>query len=104
MARVRVRIGPLQLDMVARQAWLNGEPLSLTGKEFALLRTLASDPARVFTRDELLETVWGYASPAPSRTVDSHVCRLRRKLAAPGVELVINVWGVGYRLLDATQG
>ena len=101
-AGARLRVGPLELDVLARQAWFCGEPIELTAKEFALLRTLAAEPTRVFTRDELLETVWGYRSPAPSRTVDSHVCRLRHKLDRAGAQLVINVWGVGYKLVDAT--
>ena len=101
-AGARLRVGPLELDVLARQAWLGGAAMQLTGKEFALLRTLASEPTRVFTRDELLETIWGYQSLVPSRTVDSHVCRLRHKLTEAGATFVINVWGVGYRLIDAT--
>jgi DNA-binding response OmpR family regulator len=54
----------------------------------------------VFTRQELLRGVWGYRTP--SRTVDSHACRLRQKLASPHQRLVINVHGVGYRLCDPT--
>ena len=100
----RTRVGPIELDAVARQAWLDGEPLRLTSKEFSLLRTLASDPSRVFTREELLQVVWGWVEPVASttRTLDGHALRLRRKLGARGGRFVINVWGVGYRLTDAT--
>jgi DNA-binding response OmpR family regulator len=56
----RVRVGPLELDAITRQAWVDGEPLALSNKEFGLLRALASEPGRVFTREELLRGVWGY--------------------------------------------
>jgi DNA-binding response OmpR family regulator len=100
----RLRVGPLELDALARQAWLHGERLTLSSKEFGLLRALASEPERVFTREELLRVVWGWdevtAASAYTRTLDSHASRLRRKLAVDGVRFVINVWGVGYRLVD----
>jgi DNA-binding response OmpR family regulator len=100
----RVRIGPLEVDMLARQAWLHGVAIDLSSKEFGLLRALASDPERVFTRAELLRVVWGWeelgASQTRTRTLDSHASRLRRKLSREGVRFVINVWGVGYRLTD----
>jgi len=99
----RVRVGALELDPLTRTVALDGAPLSLTQKEFALLRTLASEPTRVWTKDELLRTVWGFRARGTTRTLDSHACRLRAKLAAQGGgRYVLNVWGVGYRLLDAT--
>jgi DNA-binding response OmpR family regulator len=80
--------------------------VELCAKEFELLRALLSDPTRVFTREELLRDVWGYRAPGKTRTLDAHAARLRQKLAAadPGRRLVINVWGVGYRLADAEAG
>ena len=96
----RIRIGPLELDVLARQVWLHGQAVALSKKEFALLRALAADPTRVFTREELLRGVWGFRALGTTRTLDSHACRLRRKLADAGGGYVINVWGVGYRLLD----
>jgi DNA-binding response OmpR family regulator len=54
----------------------------------------------VFTREELLRDVWGYRSDAPTRSLDSHACRLRTKLANPTHRLIINVWGVGYKLIN----
>jgi DNA-binding response OmpR family regulator len=102
--RSRLRVGPLELDPLARQAWVGGQRLALSSKEFSLLRLLASEPERVYTRVELLRTVWGWeevGAPPRTRTLDSHACRLRRKLAGEGLEMVINVWGVGYRLTDA---
>jgi DNA-binding response OmpR family regulator len=98
----RLRIGPLELDPLARQVWLHGEELKLSKKEFALLRALAGDPTRVFTREELLRGVWGYRSMGMTRTLDSHASRLRKKLGSAGDQFIVNVWGVGYRLLDGT--
>ena len=72
----------------------------MSKKEFALLRALAADPTRVFTREELLRGVWGYRSLAQTRTLDSHAGRLRKKLAVGGERFVVNVWGVGYRLVN----
>jgi len=96
----RLRVGPLELDPLARQVALHGERLCLSKKEFALLRALAGDPTRVFTREELLRGVWGYRSIGCTRTLDSHASRLRRKLGVAGDTFVVNVWGVGYRLVD----
>ena len=79
---------------------LRGAPVELSQKEFALVRTLASDPTRVFTKDELLRTVWGFRTLGSTRTLDSHACRLRHKLCRGGERFVVNVWGVGYRLVD----
>jgi DNA-binding response OmpR family regulator len=71
----------------------------LSAKEFALLHALASEPARVVPKAELLRDVWGYANVGTTRTVDAHACRLRKKL---GRAWVLNVRGVGYRLMEAT--
>jgi DNA-binding response OmpR family regulator len=54
----------------------------------------------VFTKDELLRGIWGYRNSGTTRTLDSHACRLRHKLATHGDRFVVNVWGVGYRLVD----
>ena len=95
-----MRLGPLEVDPIARRVELGGERISLSKKEFALLRALADDPTRVFTREELLRGVWGYRSLGTTRTLDSHASRLRRKLSSAGDRFVVNVWGVGYRLID----
>ena len=97
----RLRAGPLEVDPPSREVRLHGERVALSQKEFALLRTLVAEPTRVFTKDELLRTIWGYRSRGSTRTLDSHACRLRNKLGAHGDRFVVNVWGVGYRLLDA---
>jgi DNA-binding response OmpR family regulator len=98
--RGRLRVGELEIDPPSRRVTLSGQPVELSQKEFALLRTLAAEPTRVFTKEELLRTVWGFRSMGSTRTLDSHACRLRRKLAANGDRFVVNVWGVGYRLID----
>jgi DNA-binding response OmpR family regulator len=94
----QLRIAPLTIDLGARHVRLGDDPIELSAKEYELLVALASDPHRLFTRAELLRDVWGYRTP--SRTVDSHACRLRRKLSAHPQRLIINVWGIGYRLCD----
>jgi DNA-binding response OmpR family regulator len=94
------RVGPLEIDTVAREVRVDGVPVDLSAKEFALLAALAREPRRVFTKDELLRDVGGFKGSARTRTLDSHACRLRRKLAERGARAVVNVWGVGYRLSD----
>jgi DNA-binding response OmpR family regulator len=96
----KLRVGSLELDPLSRRVSLRGEELKLSKKEFALLRALASEPTRVFTREELLRGIWGYRSLGYTRTLDSHACRLRKKLARDGDRYIVNVWGVGFRLMD----
>jgi len=100
-ARGRLRAGALEIDPASRDVRLHGERVVLSQKEFALVRTLASEPTRVFTKDELLRTIWGFRARGSTRTLDSHACRLRHKLGVHGDQFVVNVWGVGYRLIDA---
>ena len=96
-----VEAGPIVVDHRARQVRVGGTPVRLSGREFELAGKLASDPTRVFTKNELLRDVWGIRGAGiRTRTVDSHASRLRRKLQAAGAdEVVVNDWGVGYRLL-----
>jgi DNA-binding response OmpR family regulator len=96
----RLRVGELEVDPPSREVRLRGQRIAVSQKEFALLRTLASQPTRVFTKEELLRNVWGFRAMGSTRTLDSHACRLRQKLGAAGDRFVINVWGVGYRLID----
>ena len=103
VSRVRekhlLRVGELVVNTMSREVALGGMQVSLSAKEFQLLATLAADPERVFTKKELLETVWGFRSQGRTRTLDSHASRLRQKLAAYSEQTwVVNVWGVGYRL------
>jgi DNA-binding response OmpR family regulator len=96
----RVRIGPLEIDPPTREVKLRGRKIPLSQKEYALLKAIAVEPTRVFTKEELLRDVWGFRSLGSTRTLDSHACRLRQKLSVEGDRLVVNVWGVGYRLVD----
>jgi DNA-binding response OmpR family regulator len=99
--REQFEAGPVRIDSVTRRVDVDGGRIDLSGKEYELLLKLASDPYRVFTKEELLRQVWGYRSLGRTRTLDSHASRLRRKLqAAAEGPFVINVWGVGYKLLD----
>jgi DNA-binding response OmpR family regulator len=97
-----LQAGPIVVDKATRRVSVSGRPVDLSGKEYELLARLATDPERVFEKDELLRDVWGFRSAARTRTLDCHASRLRRKLAeAGGGPYVLNVWGVGYRLLRA---
>jgi DNA-binding response OmpR family regulator len=98
--RGRLRVGELEVDPASREVRLRGRRVELSQKEFALVRTLATEPTRVFTKEELLRTVWGFRAMGSTRTLDSHACRLRQKLGVDGERFVVNVWGVGYRLVD----
>lgn len=91
-----LRAGLLTLDSAARTCDADGTGVALTATEFDLLRYLARNPGRVFTREQLLESVWGPGAGAGSRTVDVHIAQLRSKLgdASP----IRTVRGVGYRL------
>jgi len=95
-----LRVGELRIDPPSRDVTLRGRRIVLSQKEFALLRTLATEPTRVFTKEELLRNVWGFRALGSTRTLDSHACRLRQKLSRGGDRFVLNVWGVGYRLVD----
>jgi DNA-binding response OmpR family regulator len=94
------RIGELAIDPATREVRVGGQLVELAAKEFALLRALAADPRRVFTKEELLRDVWGYRSLGRTRTLDSHASRLRRKLDPQHSRFVHTCWGVGYRLID----
>ena len=97
----RLEAGPIVVERATRRVTVDGVRVDLAGKEFELLAKLAEQPERVYTKEELLRDVWDFRSLGRTRTLDSHASRLRRKLqsAAPG-PFVVNVWGVGYRLLD----
>ena len=94
------RIGLLSIDGATRDVRVGDRQVALANKEFELLRALASEPQRVFTKSELLHDVWGYQSEGKTRTLDSHASRLRRKLDPERGRFVVNCWGVGYRLVE----
>ncbi|AUI88219.1 DNA-binding response regulator [Vibrio azureus] len=85
----------LEINRATREVIFNGQPITLTRTEFDLLLFLASNLGRVFTRDELLDHVWGYNHFPTTRTVDTHVLQLRQKL--PGLEIE-TLRGVGYKM------
>ncbi len=101
--RRTLSVRDLAIDLGSRMVRLAGESVQLSAKEYELLIALAEDPERVLTKDELLRDVWGFRSQGRTRTLDSHASRLRRKLNGDSEPTyVLNVWGVGYRLVAAS--
>lgn len=98
-ASARLEFPSLSIDIDAHDVTSGGQYISLTATEFNLLKLLASNPNRVFSREYLLEEVWGGEAAVFDRTVDSHIQRLRKKLGGPGSpgDYIETVWGVGYR-------
>jgi DNA-binding response OmpR family regulator len=94
-----LRAGDLEIDVARRQVARDGAPVELTTLEFDLLRFLAAHPGRVYSREALMEQVWGDDRVVDSRSIDSVVSRLRRKLEADPAQprYVQTVWGAGYR-------
>ena len=91
-------VGNLDIDMTAFTVRLNGEQVPCTPKETEILWTLASNPGMVFSREHLLQSIWGYDFLGDTRAVDSHIKRIRAKLCQEGNDWDIRtVWGVGYR-------
>jgi DNA-binding response OmpR family regulator len=99
-----LQVGDLRLDIARREASWRSTPFELTAIQFELLRVLMGSPGRVFSRDELLNQVWGYDYYGDTRTVDSAVKRLRARLreVAPDAELIVTVRDAGYKLSDDT--
>jgi DNA-binding response OmpR family regulator len=97
-----IEAGELKIDSARRTVELAGRPVALTYVEFELLRTLASEPARVFTREMLLRSLWGDSAYREQRTIDVHIRHLREKLErdAREPEYIFTVRGVGYRFRD----
>jgi DNA-binding response OmpR family regulator len=97
-----IEAGELRIDPSRRTVELAGEPIQVTFVEFELLRALASEPARVFTREALLRALWGDSAYREPRTIDVHVRHLREKLERDAREpdYIFTVRGVGYRFRD----
>ena len=95
-----LRVRDLVLHTDSRRAEVNGREVNLTAKEFDLLQLLMENPGKVYSRDSLLDTIWGFAYPGDVRTVDVHIRRLREKIEeTPGdPKYIITKWGVGYYL------
>jgi DNA-binding response OmpR family regulator len=94
------RVAEIEICQQQRSVTVGGEPVELSAKEFSLLGVLATEPTRVFTKEELLRDVWGYQSLGHTRTLEAHASRLRRKLDPCTGRFVVNCWGVGYRLVE----
>lgn len=94
----RLTQGGLTLDSAARTTWKDGEPVELTAREFDLLELLMKHPNRVYSREQLLNLVWGYEYTGEYRTVDVHIRRLREKVEQDPANptLLCTKWGVGY--------
>ena len=94
-----IRCGKLMIDRDSRKVILDGKEISLTAKEFDLLWFFASQPGRVFSRMQLLDSVWGYGHDGYEHTVNSHMNRLRSKIELDPTrpEYIQTVWGVGYK-------
>ena len=93
--------GDLVIDRPTRRVHVRDTSVLLSAKEFELVAKLASEPHRVFTKEELLREVWGYRALGRTRTLESHASRVRKKLCVgPGDHFIVNVWGVGYRMLE----
>ncbi len=97
-----IRIRDLALDIPRMRAELSGRPVDLTPTEFLLVVTLARQPGRVFTRNQLLDAVHGVAFESYERAIDAHIKNLRRKIEASPAEpeYILTVYGVGYRFAD----
>lgn len=97
-AATRLARGSIELDTLERSVLVDGKPVVLTVKEFDLLELFMRNPGRVYSRDSLLSTVWGYDSPGDIRTVDVHIRHLREKVEANAAspEYILTKWGVGY--------
>ncbi len=93
-----VTVDDLNLDNFAHEVWLNGSSVTLTVKEYSILQKLLATPGRVFTREQLLDDIWGFDFMGDIRTVDSHVARLRTKLGEWGTKHIKTIYGTGYKL------
>ena len=96
----RLEVGHILLDTDMRAAWREGKAVELTAKEFDLMELLMRNPGRVYSRENLLNIVWGYEYAGEDRTVDVHVRRLREKLEKDPANpaYILTKWGVGYYL------
>lgn len=97
-----INFGDLFIDVSKRKVTLNGERVNLTRLEFDLLHLLASHPGKTYTREQLLNLLWGYQFSGYEHTVNSHINRLRRKIEPElsNPKYILTTWGVGYRFND----
>lgn len=95
-----ITLDDLIINPLAHEVYLEGTAIELTLKEYKILLKLASHPGRVYTREQLLDEVWGYEYEGDARTVDSHVARLRTKLGEWGVNHIKTIYGTGYKIQE----
>nr|WP_302597751.1 response regulator transcription factor [uncultured Cellulosilyticum sp.] len=97
-----IEVGDLRLEVNSRRLFIKNQEINLTAKEFDMLELFATHPGKVYSRDQLLDTIWGREYPGDVRTVDVHVRRLREKIEPnPGQpEYIYTKWGVGYYFKD----
>lgn len=97
-----IEVGDLRLEINSRRVFIKNHEMNLTAKEFDMLELFATHPGKVYSRDQLLDTIWGKEYPGDVRTVDVHVRRLREKIEPnPGQpEYIYTKWGVGYYFKD----
>jgi DNA-binding response OmpR family regulator len=99
-----INIGPLSFDFVRRRVAVEGVEQPLRPREFDLLARLASEPDRLFTKEELLHEVWAYPDGVSTRTLESHVNNTRRKLRQAGLDgFIVNYRGVGYKFCEGVE-
>lgn len=100
--RKTIRMGELQVDLIRHRVTVEEREIPLTSREYALLSFLASNPGRVYSREQLLEEVWGYEFCGDARTVDVHIRHLREKLEKQPAEphYILTVWGTGYKFRE----
>ncbi|WP_342366896.1 response regulator transcription factor [Anaerosalibacter bizertensis] len=100
-----IQIDDFKINTLGRKLTIHGNEVNLTAKEFDLLLLLAANPGKVFTREELLETIWGYEYFGDLRTVDVHIRRLREKIEEDSgqPEYILTKWGVGYYFRSKPQ-
>lgn len=93
-----ISMGGLKLNIEAHEVYLDGKSIMLTLKEYSILNKLMSNPDRVFSREHLLDDIWGFDFDGDMRTVDSHVARLRTKLGDWGTKHIKTIYGTGYKI------
>ena len=93
----------LHIDFEKRRVFVNSQIVNLTRKEFDLLSTLAAQAGQTLSHSALLEQVWGYKTGTRTRTLDVHICRVRKKLASAGRDYIETVLGVGTRFMPREE-
>ena len=97
-----IRAGDLQIDTSSYEVTIRGNRIGLRFKEYELLKLLAENPGRVFSRDALLNQIWGYEYFGGTRTVDVHIRRLRSKIEDADHNFIETIWNVGYRFRESS--